>query len=80
LIGGAHARGRKPPCATSHGAGSSRFSAVCTALVLKEAYRLVNVKAGDKTIKLPAPRSFCAPNTLAGKGNGPAQPAITDGV
>jgi Family of unknown function (DUF5681) len=51
------------------------------ALALKEAYRQVNVKAGDTVIKLPALQAILRSQVaLAVKGNGPAQRAVTEGV
>jgi hypothetical protein len=51
------------------------------AMALKEAYRLVTVKTGDKTTKLPALQVILRGQiTLAAKGNGPAQRAVIEAV
>jgi Family of unknown function (DUF5681) len=51
------------------------------ALALKEAYRQVNVKAGDTVIKLPALQAILRCQVaLAVKGNGPAQRAVIEAV
>jgi Family of unknown function (DUF5681) len=51
------------------------------ALALKEAYRKVNVKAGDRIIKLPALQAILRSQVaLAAKGNGPAQRAVMEAV
>ena len=51
------------------------------ALALKEAYRMVNVKAGDRIIALPALQAILRSQVaLAAKGNGPAQRAVIEAV
>jgi hypothetical protein len=51
------------------------------ALALKEAYRMVTVKAGDKITRLPALQAILRGQiALAAKGNGPAQRAVIDVV
>jgi hypothetical protein len=51
------------------------------ALALKEAYRIVNVKAGDRIIALPALQAILRSQVaLAAKGNGPAQRAVIEAV
>ena len=51
------------------------------ALALKEAYRMVNVKAGDRIIALPALQAILRSQiALAAKGNGPAQRAVIEAV
>jgi uncharacterized protein DUF5681 len=51
------------------------------ALALKEAYRLVRIKEGDKTLALPAIQAVVrAQIALAAKGNGPAQRALIAAV
>jgi hypothetical protein len=50
-----------------------------TALALKEAYRSVNVREGDKVITLPAIQAVLRSQVaLAAKGNGPAQRALIE--
>jgi hypothetical protein len=51
------------------------------ALALKEAYRLVNVREGDKVLVLPAIQAILRSQiALAAKGNGPAQRTVIEGV
>jgi hypothetical protein len=51
------------------------------ALALKEAYRMVTVKAGDKITRLPALQAILRGQiALAAKGNGPAQRAVIEVV
>jgi hypothetical protein len=50
-----------------------------TALALKELYRLVPVREGDKLIKMPAIQAVLRSKVaLAAKGNGPAQRALIE--
>jgi Family of unknown function (DUF5681) len=50
-------------------------------LALKEAYRMVSVKAGDNVIKIPALQAILRSQVaLAAKGNGPAQRAVIEAV
>jgi hypothetical protein len=50
-------------------------------LVLKEAYRPVTVREGDKVVKMPAIQAVLRSQTsLAAKGNGPAQRAMLETV
>ena len=50
-------------------------------LVLKEAYRVLSVKMGDRIIKLPALQAILRSQVaLAAKGSGPAQRAVIDAV
>jgi hypothetical protein len=52
-----------------------------TALALKEAYRLVNVREGDKVITLPAIQAVLRSQVaLAAKGNGAAQRAVIEAI
>jgi Family of unknown function (DUF5681) len=52
-----------------------------TALALKEAYRPVNVREGDKVITLPAIQAVLRSQVaLAAKGNGAAQRAVIEAV
>ena len=51
------------------------------ALVLQEAYRLVNVREGDNVITLPAIQAILRSQiALAAKGNGPAQRSVIEAV
>jgi hypothetical protein len=51
------------------------------ALALKEAYRPVKVREGDKVIMLPAIQAILRSQVaLAAKGNGPAQRAVIEAV
>jgi hypothetical protein len=51
------------------------------ALALKEAYRMVSMKAGDNVIRLPALQAILRSQVaLAAKGNGPAQRAVIEAV
>ena len=50
-----------------------------TALALKEIYRPVTVREGDKVIKMPAIQAVLRSQVaLAAKGNGPAQRALLE--
>ena len=52
-----------------------------TALALKEAYRLVSVKEGDKVITLPAIQAVLRSQVaLAAKGNGLAQRTVIEAI
>src|SRR5258708_1704627 len=52
-----------------------------TALALKEAYRLVNVREGDNVTALPAIQAILRSQiALAAKGNGPAQRSVIETV
>jgi hypothetical protein len=80
----------KPPVHTRFGKGQSGnpggrprgiTNGKATALALKEAYRLVTVREGDKVITLPAIQAILRSQVaLAAKGNGPAQRAIIEAV
>jgi Family of unknown function (DUF5681) len=51
------------------------------ALALKEAYRLVTVREGDKVLTMPAIQAVMRSQVaLAAKGNGPAQRALFEAV
>jgi hypothetical protein len=51
------------------------------ALALKEAYRTVTVREGEKVIRMPAIQAVLRCQvTLAAKGNGPAQRAMLETV
>jgi hypothetical protein len=76
-----HTRFRKGqsgnPAGRPHGMTARR----ATALALKEAYRLVNVREGDKVITLPAIQAVLRSQVaLAAKGNGPAQRNLIEAV
>jgi Family of unknown function (DUF5681) len=50
-----------------------------TALAIKEAYRLVTVREGDKVLTMPAIQAVLRSQiALAAKGNGPAQRALIE--
>jgi hypothetical protein len=50
-----------------------------TTLAIKEAYRVVTVREGDKVTTMPAFQAVLrSQTTLAAKGNGPAQRAVID--
>jgi hypothetical protein len=50
-------------------------------LAIKEAYRLITVREGDKTMRLPAIQAVMRSQVaLAAKGNGPAQRALIAAV
>ena len=77
---------RKPPAHTRFRSGRSgnpggrprgMTAGRATALALKELYRPVTVREGDKLIKLPAIQAVLRSQVaLAAKGNGPAQRAL----
>lgn len=80
----------KPPLATRfrkgrsgnprgrpRGSGRARASR----LALAEAYRIVSVREGDRTIRMPALQAVLRAHiALAAKGNGPAQRALLQAV
>ena len=52
-----------------------------TALALKEAYRPVNVREGDKVVTLPAIQAVLRSQVaIAAKGNGPAQRTVIETI
>jgi hypothetical protein len=81
---------RKPPVRTRFRKGQSgnpggrprgMTAGRATALALKEAYRPVNVREGDKVISLPAIQAVLRSQVaLAAKGNGAAQRAVIEAV
>jgi hypothetical protein len=81
---------RKPPVRTRFRKGQSgnpggrprgMTAGRATALALKEAYRSVNVREGDKVITLPAIQAVLRSQVaLAAKGNGAAQRAVIEAV
>ena len=80
---------RKPPAHTRFSKGKSGnpggrprglTAGRATALALKEAYRLVSVKEGDKVITLPAIQALRSQVALATKGNGLAQRTVIEAI
>ena len=81
---------RKPPAHTRFSKGKSGnpggrprglTAGRATALALKEAYRLVSVKEGDKVITLPAIQAVLRSQVaLAAKGNGLAQRTVIEAI
>lgn len=63
------------PSGRPHGITAGR----ATALAIKEAYRLVKVREGDKVLTMPAIQAVLRSQVaLAAKGNGPAQRALIE--
>jgi Family of unknown function (DUF5681) len=76
-----HSRFRKGQSGNPGGRPRGITAGRANALALKEAYRMVNVKAGDKIIALPALQAILRSQVaLAAKGNGPAQRAVVEAV
>jgi histone H3/H4 len=76
-----HTRFRKGQSGNPGGRPRGMTGGKATALALKEAYRLVTVREGDKVITLPAIQAILRSQiALAAKGNGPAQRAIIEAV
>jgi len=72
-----HTRFRKGVSGNPRGGSRAQTAAGARALELKEAYRLVTVREGDKVMSLPAIQAVIRSQTaLAVKGNGPAQRAM----
>ena len=72
-----HTRFRKGVSGNPRGGSRAQRSARATALALKEAYRMVTVREGDKVTSLPAIQAVMRSQVaLAVKGNGPAQRAL----
>jgi Family of unknown function (DUF5681) len=72
-----HARFRKGVSGNPRGGSRVQRDARARALALKEAYRLVTVREGDKVMSLPAIQAVMRSQfALAVKGNGPAQRAM----
>jgi hypothetical protein len=73
----AHTRFRKGRSGNPGGRPRGMTAGRATALALKELYRPVTVREGDKLIKLPAIQAVLRSKVaLAAKGNGPAQRAL----
>jgi hypothetical protein len=69
-----HTRFRKGRSGNPGGRPRGMTAGRATALALKEAYRPVNVREGDKVMTLPAIQAILRSQVaLAAKGNGPAQ-------
>ena len=76
-----HSRFRKGQSGNPGGRPRGMTAGRAKAMALTEAYRLVSVKSGDKTIKLPALQVILRGQiALAAKGNGPAQRAVIEAV
>ena len=76
-----HTRFRKGQSGNPGGRPRGMTAGRATALALKEAYRPVNVREGDKVITLPAIQAVLRSQVaLAAKGNGAAQRAVIEAV
>lgn len=76
-----HTRFRKGQSGNPGGRPRGMTAGRATALALKEAYRPVNVREGDKVISLPAIQAVLRSQVaLAAKGNGAAQRAVIEAV
>jgi hypothetical protein len=76
-----HTRFRKGQSGNPGGRPRGITAGRAKALQLKEAYRSVNVREGDKVITLPAYQAILRSQVaLAAKGNGPAQRALIETV
>jgi hypothetical protein len=72
-----HTRFRKGVSGNPRGGSRAQRAARARVLALKEAYRLVTVREGDKVTSLPAIQAVMRSQfALAVKGNGPAQRAM----
>ena len=72
-----HTRFRKGVSGNPRGGSRAQRAARVSALALKEAYRMVTVREGDKVTSLPAIQAVMRSQVaLAVKGNGPAQRAL----
>jgi hypothetical protein len=75
----AHTRFRKGRSGNPGGRPRGITAGRTTALALKELYRAVPVREGDKLIRMPAIQAVLRSKVaLAAKGNGPAQRALID--
>jgi hypothetical protein len=76
-----HTRFRKGVSGNPRGGSRAQRAARAKALALKEAYRPVTVREGDKVMILPAIQAVMRSQiALAVKGNGPAQRALIAAV
>src|SRR5580704_1822923 len=76
-----HTRFRKGQSGNPGGRPRGMTAGKARALALKEAYRPVNVREGDKVITLPAIQAVLRSQVaLAAKGNGPAQRALIEAI
>ena len=76
-----HTRFRKGVSGNPRGGSRTQRAARASALALKEAYRMVTVREGDKVTSLPAIQAVMRSQVaLAVKGNGPAQRALIAAV
>jgi len=74
-----HTRFRKGRSGNPGGRPRGITAGRATALALKELYRSVPVREGDKLIKMPAIQAVLRSKVaLAAKGNGPAQRALIE--
>jgi hypothetical protein len=74
-----HTRFRKGRSGNPGGRPRGITAGRATALALKELYRTVPVREGDKLIKMPAIQAVLRSKVaLAAKGNGPAQRALIE--
>ena len=72
-----HTRFRKGVSGNPRGGSRTQRAARVSALALKEAYRMITVREGDKVTNLPAIQAVMRSQVaLAVKGNGPAQRAL----
>jgi len=72
-----HTRFRKGVSGNPRGGSRAQIAARAKALELKEAYRMITVREGDKVMSLPAIQAVIRSQVaLAVKGNGPAQRAM----
>ena len=74
-------RFRKGVSGNPRGGSRAQRAARARALALKEAYRLITVREGDKVMSLPAIQAVMRSQVaLAVKGNGPAQRAMIGAI